>query len=98
MTPKPDPLAGPWFTDHECGHECVIDDSGFLVADCAIFGPSADQQGNIVRANAISAVPEALALAQWVDHHFDDQNMSHVDFRVEVAKLARDYLAKARGV
>lgn len=88
--PTPDPLAGPWILSTEgAWHEIVVRDAhGNLVVRC---------EKAVANAQAISAVPEAMALAQWIDHHFDNQDMSHVDFRIEAAKLTRDYLAKARG-
>ena len=55
------PTKGPWKTDPECGNESVIDAGGFLIADCAIFGPKADPARNRANARLIAAAPDLLA-------------------------------------
>jgi len=59
---------GPWATDPNCGHECVLAPNGAMVADCAIFGTSRTfrRRGGDNEANArlIAAAPDH-ALICW---------------------------------
>lgn len=50
----------PWSTDHECGDESVLDANGFMVADCAIFGPGSSAERNAANARAVAALPALL--------------------------------------
>lgn len=41
---------------------------------------------------------EARAVIEWADHHYANHDMSHKDFRVEVAQRCADFLEKHASV
>lgn len=40
------------------------------------------------RASALRWAPAAADLARWIEYHFDNQDMSHLDFRVAAKEQA----------
>lgn len=46
-------------------------------------------------ARMIAAAPDLLAFAEWISYHYDNQDMNHVDFRVEAKRLADAAIARA---
>lgn len=57
----------PWATDSECGDESVLDASGRMVADCAIFGAGRTQESNRITARLVAAIPEMLQALRSCD-------------------------------
>lgn len=41
------------------------------------------------------AVPDMLAVLQWIADQYENQNLNHVDFRVEAKRRADEAIAKA---
>lgn len=42
-------------------------------------------------------IAAAIEVLQWADYHFDNQDMNHVDYRVEMAGRARAALSRLEG-
>jgi len=49
-------------------------------------------------ADAVAALPEAVALTDYIAAHASSQDVAHVDFRVAVGHLAAAFILKAGGL
>jgi hypothetical protein len=76
-------------TDREVDHETVIDQSGFMVADCAIFGANSSPHRNKANARLIAAAPDMLEALQGV--------LRVADRKTDEFDAARAAIAKALG-
>lgn len=82
---------GPWRVSGAAldGFRPIMAPGGVIVALVStIAGNHADRQ-------VIAAAPDLLAFAEWVSYHYENQDMNHVDFRVEAKRRADAALAKA---
>lgn len=71
--------------------------------DCGAYGPhghddeQAIRQWNIRAVVATSAPLELLKAAMWAADNYENININHVDYRVEVKRRMDDAIAKVRG-
>lgn len=87
---------GPWKTDPECGHETVVDESGRLIADCAIFGLDRGEIGNREIARLIAAAPDLLEAAYSALNMIEQDECAH-GRTYGAGNLLRAAIAKATG-
>lgn len=69
-----------------------------IIEGAVVHGRPEDGYGDPeADARLIAAAPELYEALAEIERHYANQDMSHHDFRVGAALIARDALAKARG-
>jgi len=74
-----------------------MDWAGFDSIDAAKAAAQKDYETRIRSALAPSPADGAVEALEWIDYHYDNQDMSHLDFRIEAAGRARRILATLKG-
>lgn len=85
---------GPWSYVRNPENTRWIIDSAPSHAIACTAGYEPDNEAN---ARLITAAPELLEAAKWAADNYENININHVDYRVEVKRRMDDAIAKARG-